>query len=124
MIETAGQERKRLASVTIEFFCLRSTLIPLAHSFANLRPWREAVFGRYDYRQATGFLINLCCPNILNRMKHDYTAVIKQDEGWWIGWVEEIPGINSQGKTRAELLRNLRSTVKEALHMKRANALS
>ena len=35
-------------------------------------------------------------------MKRTFNAVIKQDEGWWIGWVEEIPGVNSQGKTRAE----------------------
>jgi predicted RNase H-like HicB family nuclease len=28
-------------------------------------------------------------------MKREFTAVIKQDEGWWIGWVEEIPGVNS-----------------------------
>ena len=55
-------------------------------------------------------------------MKRDFTAVIKQDEGWWIGWVEEIPGINSQGKTKAELLRNLKSAIKEALEFNRAEA--
>jgi predicted RNase H-like HicB family nuclease len=48
-------------------------------------------------------------------MKRSFNAVVKQDEGWWIGWVEEIPGVNSQGKTRAELLKNLRSALKEAL---------
>ena len=48
-------------------------------------------------------------------MKRTFNAVVKQDEGWWIGWVEEIPGVNSQGKTRAELLKNLRSALKEAL---------
>jgi predicted RNase H-like HicB family nuclease len=48
-------------------------------------------------------------------MKRTFNAIIKQDAGWWIGWVEEIPGVNSQGKTRAELLKNLRSALKEAL---------
>lgn len=48
-------------------------------------------------------------------MKRTFNAVIKQDSGWWIGWVQEIPGVNSQGKTRAELLKNLRSALKEAL---------
>jgi predicted RNase H-like HicB family nuclease len=48
-------------------------------------------------------------------MKRSFTAVIKQDEGWWIGWVEEIPGVNSQGKTRREIRKNLRSALKEAL---------
>jgi predicted RNase H-like HicB family nuclease len=55
-------------------------------------------------------------------MKREFTAVIKKDEGWWIGWVEEIPGVNSQGKTKAELLRNLKSAIKEALKFNRAEA--
>jgi predicted RNase H-like HicB family nuclease len=57
-------------------------------------------------------------------MKRNFTAVIKQDEGWWIGWVEEIPGVNSQGKTRVELLKNLRSALREALEFNREDALS
>jgi predicted RNase H-like HicB family nuclease len=51
-------------------------------------------------------------------MKRTFNAVIKQDAGWWIGWVQEIPGVNSQGKTRAELLKNLRSALQEALEFK------
>ncbi|HEX7445914.1 MAG TPA: hypothetical protein VF306_00130 [Pirellulales bacterium] len=27
----------------------------------------------------------------------NYTAVIQGDGDWWIGWVEEVPGVNSQG---------------------------
>ncbi|HEX4265884.1 MAG TPA: type II toxin-antitoxin system HicB family antitoxin [Verrucomicrobiae bacterium] len=57
-------------------------------------------------------------------MKRTFNAVIKQDGGWWIGWVEEIPGVNSQGKTRAELLKNLRSALKEALEFNREDARS
>ena len=57
-------------------------------------------------------------------MKQRYTAVIKQDEGWWIGWVEEIPGVNSQGKTRSELVKNLHSALREALQMNREEARS
>jgi predicted RNase H-like HicB family nuclease len=60
----------------------------------------------------------------LGTMKRNFTAVVKQDEGWWIGWIEEIPGVNSQGKTRAELLKNLRSAVKEALEFNREDALA
>ena len=55
-------------------------------------------------------------------MKNRYTAVIKQDEGWWIGWVEEVPGVNCQAKTRAGLVRSLRVTLKEALDMNRQEA--
>jgi predicted RNase H-like HicB family nuclease len=57
-------------------------------------------------------------------MKRAFNAVIKQDDGWWIGWVEEIPGVNSQGKTRVELLKNLRSALKEALEFNREDALA
>ena len=51
-----------------------------------------------------------------------YTAVVQQDGKWWIGWVEEIPGVNSQGQTREELLENLRDALEEALEMNRAEA--
>ena len=56
-------------------------------------------------------------------MKNKYTAVIKKDSGWWIGWIEEIPGVNSQGKSRAELKKNLRSALNEALEFNRDDAL-
>jgi predicted RNase H-like HicB family nuclease len=53
-----------------------------------------------------------------------YTAVIQQDGDWWIGWVEEVPGVNSQGSTREELLDNLRDALDEALEMNRQDARS
>jgi predicted RNase H-like HicB family nuclease len=53
-----------------------------------------------------------------------YSAVMRKDEGWWIGWVEEIPGVNSQGKTKAELLKNLRSALREAIELNREDALA
>ena len=49
--------------------------------------------------------------------------MIKKDSGWWIGWIEEISGVNSQGKTRAELMKNLRSALSEALEFNRQDAL-
>jgi predicted RNase H-like HicB family nuclease len=55
-------------------------------------------------------------------LKNRYTAVIKQDEGWWIGWVAEVAGVNCQAKTRAGLVRSLRVTLKEALEMNRQDA--
>ena len=36
-------------------------------------------------------------------MAASYTAVIQKHGEWWIGWVEEVPGVNSQGQTREEL---------------------
>jgi predicted RNase H-like HicB family nuclease len=55
-------------------------------------------------------------------MAANYNAVIQQDGEWWIGWVEEVPGVNSQGHTRDELLDNLRDALQEALEMNRAEA--
>ena len=50
-------------------------------------------------------------------MKDNYTAVIKQDDGWWIGWIEEIPGVNCQERSREELVDSLRETLREALDL-------
>jgi len=57
-------------------------------------------------------------------MRNKYTAVIKKEDNWWIGWVEEIPGVNCQEKTREELLETLNITLKEALEINRYEALS
>lgn len=51
-----------------------------------------------------------------------YNAVIRQDGPWWIGWIEEVPGVNSQGTTRDELIANLREALGEALEMNREDA--
>jgi predicted RNase H-like HicB family nuclease len=56
-------------------------------------------------------------------MEASYRAVIQQRDRSWIGWIEEVPGVNSQGETREELLENLRSAVEEALEMNRSEAL-
>jgi predicted RNase H-like HicB family nuclease len=56
-------------------------------------------------------------------MAQTYTAVITERDDWWIGWVEEIPGVNCQEKTRAELLETLSVTLKEALDFNRHEAL-
>ena len=55
-------------------------------------------------------------------MNQSYTAVVKQDGDWWIGWIEEVPGVNCQERTRDELLESLRTTLSEALEMNRADA--
>lgn len=52
-------------------------------------------------------------------MKNNYTAVVKQDGDWWIGWIEEVPGVNCQEATRKELLETLRVTLDEALEFNR-----
>ena len=52
-----------------------------------------------------------------------YTAVVRQDDDWWIGWVTEVRGVNCQERTREELLESLREALTEALQMNREDAL-
>jgi hypothetical protein len=56
-------------------------------------------------------------------MKEAYTAVVKKAGDWWIGWIEEVPGVNCQEATRGELLETLRVTLREALEWNRRDAL-
>lgn len=56
-------------------------------------------------------------------MNSNYTAVIKQDADWWIGWIEEVPGVNCQESSREQLLKSLRETLTEAIELNRADAL-
>ena len=55
-------------------------------------------------------------------MQKTFNAVIKQDGPWWIGWIEEIPGVNSQAESRIELIENLQSALAEALEFNRGEA--
>ena len=55
-------------------------------------------------------------------MNQAYTAVVKKSDGDWIGWIEEVPGVNCQESTREELLESLRVTLREALEFNRRDA--
>jgi predicted RNase H-like HicB family nuclease len=52
-----------------------------------------------------------------------YTAIIKQDSDWWIGWIEEVPGVNCQEKTHDELINALKITLKEAINFNKQDAI-
>ena len=56
-------------------------------------------------------------------MNSAYTALIKQDGDWWIGWIEEVPGVNCQERTREDLLQTLKITLREALEFNRGEAI-
>jgi len=36
-----------------------------------------------------------------------YRAIIKKSDGWWIGWLVDLPGVNAQERTKEELLKSL-----------------
>jgi predicted RNase H-like HicB family nuclease len=44
-------------------------------------------------------------------MARTFTAVYEQDGAWWIGYVEELPGANTQGATLDEVRQNLKEAV-------------
>jgi predicted RNase H-like HicB family nuclease len=46
-------------------------------------------------------------------MVRQFTAVYKKHGKWYLGWVEEIPGVNTQGRT----LKEVRENLKEALFL-------
>ena len=57
-------------------------------------------------------------------MSSEYTAVIKQDGDWWIGWIEEVPGVNCQEASHDELIETLHITLREALEFNRQDAIA
>ena len=57
-------------------------------------------------------------------MSAEYTAVLKQDGAWWIGWIEELPGVNCQERTKAELLTSLKEVLAQAIGFNRQEALT
>jgi len=54
----------------------------------------------------------------LRGLDRGYVATVQRNERWWIGWVDEVPGVNSQGESREELMENLGSALHEALEMR------
>jgi predicted RNase H-like HicB family nuclease len=68
-----------------------------------------------------GVLLRPCEEVIMNA---NYTAIVQRRDAWWIGWIEEIPGVNAQAATREELVSDLRSALQEALEMNRADAVA
>jgi len=44
-------------------------------------------------------------------MARQFTAIYKKSGKWYLGWTEEVPGVNTQGRTLKEAKENL----KEAL---------
>ena len=54
----------------------------------------------------------------------EYTAVVKRSGEWWIGWIEEVPGVNCQERTHKALRQSLAETLAEALELNRREALA
>jgi predicted RNase H-like HicB family nuclease len=44
-----------------------------------------------------------------------YRAIIKKSGEWWIGWLIDLPGVNAQEKTKAELIESLKIGAEDML---------
>ena len=44
-------------------------------------------------------------------MEGTFTAVFEKDGDWWVGFVEELPGANTQGRTLEEVRENLKEAI-------------
>ena len=44
-----------------------------------------------------------------------YRAVIKQSDGWWIGWLVDLPGVNAQERTKQKLIESLQIGAQDML---------
>ncbi len=56
-------------------------------------------------------------------MHNEFTAIIEQDEEWFIAYCPEIPGANGQGRTLEECRTNLAGAIELILEDRRENAL-
>jgi len=56
-------------------------------------------------------------------MHNEFTAIIEQDEDWYIAYCPEIPGANGQGRTIEECRANLAAAIALILEDRREDAL-
>lgn len=47
----------------------------------------------------------------MKRMERQFTAIIEKRGKWYVATVEELPGVNTQGRTLAEARRNLKEAI-------------
>lgn len=55
-------------------------------------------------------------------IQREFTAIYQKRGKWIIAWIEEIPGVNTQGRTRKEIKENLKEALQLILETNRALA--
>jgi predicted RNase H-like HicB family nuclease len=56
-------------------------------------------------------------------MRNEFTAIIEQDEGWFIAYSPEVPGANGQGRTKEEAMQSLSQAIELILLDRREDGL-
>ena len=55
-------------------------------------------------------------------MKNQFTAIIQKEEDWWIGWIEEVSGVNAQERTKEKLIESLKEALIDIIELNREEA--
>jgi hypothetical protein len=85
--------------------------------------WQDSVTSRRLLKHSSKLRCRTVADSYNDRdMNATFTAVVKQRGEWWIGWIEEVPGVNAQERTKPELLKSLREALVEALEFNREEA--
>jgi len=53
-------------------------------------------------------------------MIQQFTAIYQKQGKWFLGWVEEVPGANTQGRTLKETKANLKEALSLIIEVNRA----
>ena len=56
-------------------------------------------------------------------MRNEFTAMIEQDDDWYIAYCPEINGANGQGRTKEEALQSLKEAIVLILQDRRDDGL-
>jgi len=56
-------------------------------------------------------------------MEREFTAIIEKKGRWYVGTIEEIPGVNTQGRTLSEVRKNLKEAIEVILEANRSRRL-
>jgi predicted RNase H-like HicB family nuclease len=92
---------------------------------AGLRRTRRASGSRHviaDDGQKIYRLVSNAFRRRIFTMNSTFTAITKKDGDWWVGWIEEVPGVNAQEETKEELISSLKEILSEALVFNRSEA--
>ncbi|HEY4514992.1 MAG TPA: type II toxin-antitoxin system HicB family antitoxin [Candidatus Paceibacterota bacterium] len=55
--------------------------------------------------------------------QREFTAVYQKRGKWFLAWIEEVPGVNTQGRTQKEAKENLKEALQLILETNHALAI-
>jgi hypothetical protein len=94
-------------------------LIPVSALISVLSPPLLTIYAIFGWSQQASAVST----TQVRLSMREYTAIVKRDGEWWLGWIEEVPGVNCQERSHSELMESLRSALQEALELNREDAL-